>query len=184
MAIVAVRSVNASPVWSGAPLGHARPDSTGARKRLPVDPGAQPGPGDRPGHRRRPSARARRPHPVGGLPPFSEAGRARPPALLPVTTAQLAPKRRPDRAPLSPPHYAPPPPGAPKPAGDLPVSWRRVPGQRRAQPPPPACKRAGAPRRPVAKLAQVLPRPRALGLCVVAEGAPAHPDVATSVRLT
>ena len=133
---VAVRSVNASAWWSGRPSASTT-RSTRRQERLPVDQVHSLAPGTA-----LVIAGARPPRlaaltPWWGCPPFSEAGRARPPALLPVTTGTSA-SGGPDRAPLSPPPLPPPPPpGAPKPAGDLPVSWRRVPGQRRAQPPPP-----------------------------------------------
>ncbi len=133
---VAVRSVNASAWWSGRPSASTT-RSTRRQERLPVDQVHSLAPGTA-----LVIAGARPPRlaaltPWWGCPPFSEAGRARPPALLPVTTGTSA-SGGPDRAPLSPPPLPPPPPpGPPKPAGDLPVSWRRVPGQRRAQPPPP-----------------------------------------------
>ena len=133
---VAVRSVNASAWWSGRPSASTT-RSTRRQERLPVDQVHSLAPGTA-----LVIAGARPPQPAlltpwWAYPPFWEAKRAQPPALLPVTTGTSA-SGGPDRAPLSPPPLPPPPPpDPPKPAGDLPVSWRRVPGQRRAQPPPP-----------------------------------------------
>ena len=130
---VAVRSVTTSAWWSGRPSA----SSTRRQERLPVDQVHSLAPGTA-----LVIAGGRPPQlaaltPWWGYAPFWEAIRARPPALLPVTTGTTA-SGGPNRAPLSPPPLPPPPPpGAPKPSGDLPVSWRRVPGQRRAQPPPP-----------------------------------------------
>jgi type IV secretory pathway TraG/TraD family ATPase VirD4 len=132
---VAVRSVNASAWWSGRPSASTT-RSTRRQERLPVDQVHSLAPGTA-----LVIAGARPPQraaltPWWGYPPFWEARRARPPALLAVTTGTTA-SGGPNRAPLSPPLPPPPPPGAPKPSGHLPVSWRRVPGQRRAQPRPP-----------------------------------------------
>ncbi len=133
---VAVRSVNRSAWWSARP-STSTTYSTRRQERLPVDQVHSLASGTA-----LVIAGARPPQlvaltPWWGYPPFWEAGRARPPGLSPITTGTTA-SGSPNRAPLSPPPLPPPPPpGAPKPSGDLPVSWRRVPGQRRAQPPPP-----------------------------------------------
>ena len=133
---VAVRSVNISAWWSGRPSANTT-YSTRRQERLPIDQVHSLAPGTA-----LVIAGARPPQlaaltPWWGYPPFWEAIRAQPPALLPAATGATA-TGGPSRAPLSPPLLPPPPPpGAPKPSRDLPVSWRRVPGQRRAQPPPP-----------------------------------------------
>jgi type IV secretory pathway TraG/TraD family ATPase VirD4 len=128
---VAVRSVNSSAWWSGRP-SVSTTSSTRRQERLPVDQVHGLAPGSA-----LVIAGARPPRLVGltpwwGHPPFSEAGRARPPALLPASTP--APGRAP--RPLSP-LPVPLSAAAPKPSDELPVTWRRVPGGRRSSPPPP-----------------------------------------------
>jgi type IV secretory pathway TraG/TraD family ATPase VirD4 len=127
---VAVRSVNTSAWWSGRPSASTT-FSTRRQERLPIDQVHSLVPGTA-----LVIAGARPPRlaaltPWWGYPAFWEAGRARPPALLPAATE--LPGRGPRAlSPLPP----PPPPGAPKPSDELPVTWRRVPGQRRSHPPP------------------------------------------------
>ena len=116
-----------------APLGqHDLLDPTPGL--APRRPGAQPGPGDGPRDRRCPPAPARRPAPRGGgARPFPrpEGPGHRPSCRSPQALRHPGPPR----APLSPPLSPLLPPGAPNRSGDLPVTWRRVPGQRRPRPP-------------------------------------------------
>jgi type IV secretory pathway TraG/TraD family ATPase VirD4 len=128
---VAVRSVNTSAWWSGRP-SLSTTWSTRRQERLPVDQvhSLAPGTAIVVTGARPPQLAGRTPW--WGYPPFWEARRARPPALLPGPRSDR-PAPVPARAPLPP----PPGPGAPKPAAELPVTWRRVPGPRRAHPPPP-----------------------------------------------
>jgi type IV secretory pathway TraG/TraD family ATPase VirD4 len=128
---VAVRSFNTSAWWAGRPSAHTT-YSTRRQDRLPVDRAHSLAPGTA-----LVIAGARPPQlvaltPWWGYPPFREARLAGPPALLPGLRSER-PAPVPARAPLPP----PPAPGTPKPSAELPVTWRRVPGPRRAHPPPP-----------------------------------------------
>ena len=127
----AVRSVNASAWWSGRPSASTT-WSTRRQERLPVDQAHSLTPGTA-----IVVTQARPPQlayltPWWAYPPFLESRAAPPPALAPGP----GPGPGPPRSPVPPPPPAPPG-GVAGPAGDLPVTWRRVPGWRRPQAPPP-----------------------------------------------
>jgi type IV secretory pathway TraG/TraD family ATPase VirD4 len=127
----AVRSVNASAWWSGRPSASTT-WSTRRQERLPVDQVHSLTPGTA-----IVVSQARPPQlayltPWWAYPPFLESRAAPPPALAPGP----GPGPGPPRSPVPPPPPAPPG-GVAGPAGDLPVTWRRVPGWRRPQAPPP-----------------------------------------------
>ncbi|MGP8207069.1 MAG: type IV secretory system conjugative DNA transfer family protein [Acidimicrobiales bacterium] len=127
----AVRSVNASAWWSGRPSASTT-WSTRRQERLPVDQAHSLTPGTA-----IVVTQARPPQlayltPWWAYPPFLESRAAPPPALAPGP----GPGPGPPRSPVPPPPPVPPG-GVAGPAGDLPVTWRRVPGWRRPQAPPP-----------------------------------------------
>jgi type IV secretion system protein VirD4 len=130
---VAIRSVNTSAWWSPRPSA-SMTYSSRLQPRLPVDLAHS-----------LPVSTALLvggAHPPGlvhltswwGYPPFCEARLAQPPANWLAPAGVLA-REDTARVPLPPPPAA----GAQARAGpdELPVSWRRVPGQRRLHPPPP-----------------------------------------------
>ena len=130
---VAVRSVNTSAWWSSRPSANITYSSR-LQPRLPVDRAHS-----LPAGAAILISGARPPDLVHltswwAYPPFCEARMARRPANWVAPAGVTAPQDK-TRVPLPPPPAA----GAQARAGsdELPVSWRRVPGQRRLHPPPP-----------------------------------------------
>ena len=133
---VATRSVNTSAWWSGHP-STSTTYSTRRQERLPADQVHSLAPGTALA-----IAGARPPRlaaltPWWGYPPFSEAGSV---GNRPSCRYPRAPLPAPLALPWAPPALPPPflpthQEGPPKRSGDLPVTWRRVPGQRRPRPP-------------------------------------------------
>jgi type IV secretory pathway TraG/TraD family ATPase VirD4 len=136
---VVVRSVNTSAWWSPRPSASTT-RSPRLQARLPVDEAHSLPPGTAVV-----IAGARPPRRVyltrwWDYPPFSDARLARLPAnLTPPSAVEAATAPKAATAAL-PPGMPLPPPAAlsnPAPDGDLTLSWRAVPGQRRLHPPPP-----------------------------------------------
>jgi hypothetical protein len=131
---VAVRSVNTSAWWSPRPSANVTYSSR-LQPRLPVDLAHS-----LPAGTVVMVSGARRPDIVyltrwWDYPPFYEATLARVPANWPSPPGVAAPRpAEPNgRVPLPP----SPAPGTRRDAGEPEVTWRKIPGQRRLQPPPP-----------------------------------------------